>query len=346
MNRWLLLAALMLLMVVSDGKTLVVDPSAQGHPATLSRAVGMANPGDEIIVMPGHYAGVVIDRRLAIIGSGNVIINGNGNSALVISAPGCKLLNLSIEGSGNNPGVLLQSPDNLVERCFISGGSAGVQILGTNNTVRHGQVNSSLGIELKGSKCAIINEVFGGDKGIQIRDSSDNLIQDCRFSTATGLEMTSSTNNRIEKNNFSGIYFGITLAKSDRNWIAENQISGSFLSGFDLLESSSNNLSENRIEACKVGISVRQSEMNRLINNICQKNERAGIYINGSDDNQLMGNFLSGNGNGILLSSSRKNKIASSMATGNIYGISLRDCSQNILENNSLKANIYNLRID
>lgn len=346
MNKWLLLAALILFMAVSDGKTLVVDPSSQGHPATLSRAVSMASPGDEIIMMPDRYSGAIIDRRLTIIGSGNVVINGNGNSALVVNAPGCRLSNLLLEGSGSSPVVLLQSPDNVVDRCLVSGGSVGVQILGQNNTVRYCQVNSSLGIELDASKCTIIGEVFGGDKGIQIKKASDNLIQNCRFSTDNGLEMISSNMNRIERNNFSGIYFGITLTKSDRNWIAENQISGSFLSGVDLLESSNNNLSENSITECKVGISVRQSENNRLINNSCQKNERAGIYLNSSDGNQLMSNIISKNGNGILLSYSGKNRIAECIAIGNIYGISLRDCSQNVLKNNSLNDNDNNLRID
>jgi parallel beta-helix repeat protein len=346
MNRSLLLAALMLLIALSDGKTLVVDPTVKGHPATLARAVDLASPGDEIIVMSGSYLGAVIDRRLTIIGSGKVIINGQGSSALIISAPGCRLSNLSIEGSGNSPGVMLQSSDNVVDSCLVSGSSVGLEILGTNNTVRYSQIDSVMGINLAGSRCKVLGAAFSGDKGIQMKASSENIIQSCRFLTATGIELVSSTRNKIEKNNFSGINFGITLTRSDQNWLARNQISGSFLSGLDLLESSGNNLSENRMEGCKLGISIRQSEKNRLMNNSCKKNERAGIYLNGSGDNRLISNYLSGNGNAILLSSSSKNQIISCRAIGNIYGISLRDSGQNILKNNSLMANICNLRID
>ena len=37
--------------------------------------------------MPGSYSGATVDRTLSISGSGRVVINGNGNAALIIGSP-------------------------------------------------------------------------------------------------------------------------------------------------------------------------------------------------------------------------------------------------------------------
>ena len=115
-----------------------------------------------------------------------------------------------------------------------------------------------------GSKCTVQNDTFNGDKGIQMENSYENVVKGCRFLTSQGIEITSSNNNSIEMNSFSGTSFGITLFKSGHNSLAENQFSGSYISGLDLLESSGNNLTDNLLNGCMLGISLRQSDKNRL----------------------------------------------------------------------------------
>ena len=346
MKLLLLLAALVLITASTDGRTLFVDPTGRVGSKTLADSVAKASAGDEIVVMPGSYLGATVDRSLSISGSGGAVIKGEGNSALIIGAPGCRISKLNIEVSGSSPGLIIKSSDNILTNCSLKGGPNGIDAQGTNNTVRDSRIDASLGMRLVGSKCTIMNDTFNGDKGIQMVDSSQNLIKGCRFLTSQGIEITSSNNNSIEMNIFSGTSFGITLLKSGHNSLAGNQFSGSFISGLDLLESSSNNLTDNLLNGSKLGISLRQSEKNRLINNSCRRNELAGVYLNGSIDNQLIGNSLSRDGNGILLAASENNTIVSNSASDNTYGISLRGSGHNVLKNNSMNANLYNLRID
>ena len=345
--KWLLLlAALVLMIASSDGRTLFVDPTGRVGSRTLADSIAMASPGDKIVVMPGSYYGATVDRSLSISGSGRVVIKGEGNSALIIGASGCRISNLYIEGSGSSSGLIIKSSDNVLDNCSLKGGPNGIEVQGTNNTVSDSRIDASLGMMLVGSKSTVQNDTFNGDKGIQMKDSSENVIKSCRFSTSQGIEITSSNNNNIEMNRFSGTSFGITLSKSGHNSLAENQFSGSYISGLDLLESSDNNLTGNLLNGSMLGISLRQSDKNLLTNNSCVRNERAGVYLNGSTDNQLIGNSLSKDGNGILLAASEKNTIVSNAASDNTYGISLRGSGHNILKNNSMKANLYNLRID
>ena len=146
---------MMVLITLSQGKTLIVDYAGTGDSKTLSEAVSLATPGDEIIVKPGTYSGAIIDRSLSISGSGEAKINSQGGSALQIIAPECKISNLSISGSGSIPGVVIRSSNNILNRCFVQGSSTGISIDGRNNTIIESQINSSLGIELIGSGCKV-----------------------------------------------------------------------------------------------------------------------------------------------------------------------------------------------
>lgn len=346
MKLLLLLVVLVLTTASTDGRTLFVDPTGRVGSKTLADSVAKASAGDEIIVMPGSYLGATVDRSLSISGSGGAVIKGEGNSALIIGAPGCRISKLNIEVSGSSPGLVIKSSNNILANCSLKGGLNGIDAQGTNNTVRDSRIDAGLGMRLVGSKFIIMNDTFNGDKGIHMEDSSQNLIKGCRFLTTQGIEITSSNDNSIEMNTFSGTSFGLTLLKSGRNNLAGNQFSGSFISGLDLQESSSNNLADNSINGSKLGISLRQSGKNRLFNNSCRRNELAGMYLNGSIDNQLIGNSLSRDGNGILLAASENNTIVSNSASDNTYGISLRGSGHNALKNNSVNANLYNLRID
>ncbi len=345
MKRLMLLSILMLI-ASAEARTLIVDPGGSGDFKTLTAAISMAQPGDEILLKPEIYEGVVVDRKLSISGLGEAKIRGKRGSALVVTAPGCKISNLSIEAGGSSTVVVLQSQDNIISKCIMQGGSKGVSISGGNNTLQDSDVQSGLGLEITGKACKVLNSTFRGDVGIRMDNSSENDVQDCKFPSATGVEVVYSSENRIENNSFSGIGFGVSLTRSTGNSIGENSISGQHMSGIDLLESNRNNVSENLIEGGKLGISLRGSENNSIFDNSCRRNERAGLYADGSFKNDIKDNELSGNGNGILLANSRENLLTDNRASLNTYGISLRGSMNNILRNNSMQSNSYNLRVD
>ncbi|MDD1758960.1 MAG: right-handed parallel beta-helix repeat-containing protein [Methanotrichaceae archaeon] len=347
MKRFWFLGILML-MASTEGRTFVVDPSGASDFKSISQAISSASPGDTILIKPGEYGSVVLDRSIRIIGltaMGDVVISARDSNALSITAPGCIVENLSIVGIGINPAVSIDSLSNLVRRCNLRG-STGLSITGENNTFKECQIDSSMGMKLIGSRCHILDCTFSGAKGISINNGSENEIEGCKLLTATGLEMVSSSGNMVLNNSLIGEAFGISLLDSMENWIDGNDISGLYVSGIDLRSSGNNNISRNRVYGCKVGISLRGTYNNDLINNTCRNNERAGIYSNDSRNNEFQKNELVGNGNGILLTNSVSDLLESNKASGNIYGISLRGSIENILRDNSLIANGYNLRID
>ncbi|MDM7913266.1 MAG: NosD domain-containing protein, partial [Methanotrichaceae archaeon] len=311
-------------MACAQARTLIVDPAGSGDSKTIPGAISMAQPGDEILLKPETYDGVVLDRKLSISGMDGAKIRSQRGSALVVTAPGCEISNISIEAGGSDTVVVLHSQDNIIAHCKIQGGSTGVGISGGNNTLQDSDVQSGLGLEITGSRCKVLNSTLRGDVGIRLKNTSENEVNGCKLLTATGIEAMSSSGNRIENNSFSGIGFGVSLAESSRNLISGNNFSGQYMSGIDVLGSSLNNISRNMIEGGKLGISLRGSENNSLTDNVCRRSERAGLYTDGSFNNEIKGNELSGNGNGILLANSRENLLESNRASLNTYGISLR----------------------
>lgn len=359
MTRLILLSILML-MTLAEGRTLIVDPSGDGDSKTIPRAIAMAAPGDEIILKPETYVGVVIDRTVSISGQPGARIVGKQGSALVVAAPGCKISNLSIEAGSSSTVVVLQSQDNTISGCKVLEGSTGISISGRNNTVKGCDVQSRHGVEILGPEttgimgnigpigtmCKVLNSTFRGDVGVRLNNASENEIHGCNLLAATGIEAMYSPRNMIENNSFSGIGFGVALTRSSENRISGNNFRGQFMSGIDVLESSQNKVSRNLIEGGKLGISLRGSNNNSLVDNTCRKNERAGLYTDASFRNEIMENKLFGNGNGILLANSGENRLTSNTASLNTYGISLRGSMNNTLRNNSMKSNAYNLRVD
>ncbi|MFB3765835.1 MAG: nitrous oxide reductase family maturation protein NosD [Methanotrichaceae archaeon] len=345
MKKLLSIIALILLISLSGGKVLIVDSTGSGNSKTLSGAIDLASNGDSIRVMPGSYAGAVVSRSLSIYGVGQVKITGGMNGALTINSPGCRISNLSLVG-GVGPVVSLSSSDNILSGCTVQGGSTGIAVSGGNNLIQDSHINSAIGIDLTSSKCAIINDTFGGDTGIRINSAPNNTIKGCKILSATGIDIKSSDGNIIEDNSLSGIGFGLSVSSSKANRISNNNLTGSYVSGIDIAGSSGNSISNNSIQGGKLGISLRQSWSNQVIDNFCGRNERAGIYLDGSSGNEIMRNELSQNGDGILIANSRENLALGNKVLKNTYGISLRGSMNNLLRENLMNGNVYHLRVD
>lgn len=340
----LIVLSFMLFLASSEGKTLTVGGS--GDVKTLSQAIALAKPGDDILVRPGDYDGAVVDRSISIHGSSDSSSGRSSVGALVVAAPGCRISDLSIKTAGSSPALVIQSSDNVLVRCSLQGKATGISVVGRNNTVQDCQIASPLCMEISGSGCRVLNSTMQGDMGISMTKSSLNTIEGSRILTAQGMRIDASNRNMIENNTLSGMSFGVSLSGSSENTIQGNNFSGSYVSGMDIADSSENNVTGNRIIGGKLGISLRRSELNKITANLCRGNERAGIYAESSFDNKLDGNELSGDGNGILLANSRDNLLQFNNASKNTYGISLRGSIRMILRNNNMTDNAYNLRVD
>jgi len=342
--KYLVAVALLLLLASCQARTLIVDPSGAGDAKTLISAVTMARAGDSILLKPGSYEGARIDRSLNISSSDQSQVEGT----LLVTAPGCRIAGLSVTGNGRDPAIWLQSEDNVLTRCAVSGTAFGVRMEGSNNTMRQCQLEISpgFGLELTGEGCEVLESVFRGDVGVRMNGTHDSLIRGCQFSALQGVQADAATACRVENCSFSGNGFGIVLSRTTASQVLRNNLSGEFVSGIDVVDSWENNISKNFISGGKVGISLRRAQGNNITENVCRGNERAGIYGDGSVYNYLAHNRLLASGNGILLSSCRENGLLSNNASQNTYGISLRGSLQNALRGNWLFLNANNLRVD
>ncbi len=339
-----LIVALILLLMVSSvqARTLIVDPRGSGDATNLPYAISLASSGDSIQILPGNYSDAIVDRSLNISGIGRVILKGS----LVVTAPGCKVSNITINTSGKDPAVSLRSRDNQLIRCTIAGAAIALRALGENNTVLDNQIKSPTGFEIYSSGNKVLNSTLQCDIGIKINRTSKNQISGCRIIGQQGVLIEESSQNIVTNNTFSGSGFGLVLTRSGDNELSRNNFSGTYVSGLDLSDSSRNNLSQNIITGGKIGISLRGTKYCNVTANVCSKNERAGIYSDGSYQNLVAENDLSGNGNGILLSGSAENRLEFNHASENTYGISLRGSIKNVLRGNTLQGNNYNLRVE
>jgi parallel beta-helix repeat protein len=339
----LCIAIFLLLLVAScQAKTLLVDPGGSGDAKTLLAAIRLASSGDVIEILPGNYAGAILDKSLNLSGHGPVVLEGS----LLVTAPGCRVSGIFIKAREKDAAVTLASQDGQLRNCAVEGIATGISVTGENNSIWDSRIDSPQALEIFGAKNRILGSNISGSTAIRINKTSQALISDCKISALQGVLIEDSSRNIVVNNTFSGNGFAVVLSRSDGNEVSHNNLSSGYVSGLDLVDSRSNNLTENRITGEKVGISLRGSQDCNVSGNICLKNERAGIFADGAYQNLLEGNILSENGNGILLQGSAENLLTANQASHNIYGVSLRASTKNMLRENVLLQNSYNLRVE
>jgi len=339
----LCVALILLLLVAScQARILIVDPGGSGDAKTLLAAFFLSGNGDTIQILPGDYDGAIVDKSVNISGTGTVIVEGS----LAVTAPGCRISGITIKARGKDACLSLASQDNQLVRCTIAGIATAVKVTGMNNSIRDCRIESPRGVEIFGAKNEVLDSTISSRTAIRINRTGGNMISGCQISAMQGVLIEDSEGNRIVNNTFSGDGFGVVLTRSHGNDVSQNNLTHGYVSGIDVVDSNKSNLTKNYITGGKVGISLRGSQNCSVSFNICEKNERAGIFVEGAYQNLLLCNNLSGNGNGILLQGSMENSLTSNQAYSNVYGISVRGCTKNMLRDNVLLQNIYNLRID
>jgi len=72
--------------------------------------------------------------------------------SLVVIAPGCKISNITINNSEEDPAVSLQSRDNQLIRCTIAGAAIALSATGENNTLLNNQIKSPTALRSTAAK--------------------------------------------------------------------------------------------------------------------------------------------------------------------------------------------------
>jgi parallel beta-helix repeat protein len=246
-----------------------------------------------------------------------IAINGDANfsaAALAEGWPG--------NGSAENPYVI----DNLE---IDLGGGAG-HCINISNTRAHftigncnltsASIDPGSGVYLyNATNGMIIGNVFADDYcGVCLLESDSNTVADNTCSSnQVGIRLIQSESNLVANNTCSSnVQFGISIGSSNPNTVANNTCNsnyhGIYVHGSDSITVSNNTCSENAM----YGIYVYNSVFNTVFNNTCSSVDEYGIFLQGSDSNEITYNTCFGtcpshcDFEGLYLSSSDSNVVS------------------------------------
>ena len=218
-------------------------------------------------------------------------INASGDNGISISwtAVHFVILNVHVNITGAHDGAVLRGVANgTIQASSFYGG----------------------GISLYNSNAISIlnNTITGGEFGILLEASDDNTISGNRLDRIreVGIFVRSSHNlvegNYVTDGSYGGINIDGTTGFGNDNHIVNNVVEGNIQYGLGLWEAHNNSIQRNVIsENGDGGIMLISSstknivEQNNVVNNVAD-----GIFADEqSIDNRIMGNTVSGNGNGV-----------------------------------------------
>lgn len=200
---------------------------------SIQAAVNAANPGDEIIVLPGIYEeNIEIDKTLTIHSKyespSNTVIQAADSSkdVFVILANEVSIKGFSITGADSAAGVhFLGVSDCHIEHNILSNNSCGIDfyMFSAGNTLMGNDISDSFtGVSLGGS----LNNTL-----------RNNSISYCE----SGISLFDSSNNKLENNTVSENNEGISLTgESTGNTLVSNIIKSNTQVGLRIYEASSN----------------------------------------------------------------------------------------------------------
>ena len=222
----------------------------------IQEGINASMDGDTVFVHEGTYTEhLIVDTSIKLIGENkektHIIDDFSLSSAtIVINKNDVTLTNFSIIGEAVSSGININSDYSKVSDNIIRS-SNGIGIYGRNNFILRNwiEADSFWGIELKGASSG--NEI--SNNSIKAEDASSGiyLIQNCR-------------NNQILGNTISSTDSGIRLFMSNKNTIANNEMS-------------------------QGGLRLQYSHDNVVYNNTV--NEKSIVYLDNESDYVLDGNF-------------------------------------------------------
>ena len=225
---------------------------------------------------------------------------------------------LVIDAGGWESGILIENSDVFfkIENCtfYDSGGftpsdHAIIELSNANNgnLTNNNCSNNYRGIYLSNS----YNNTISGN----IATNNNNF----------GIFLASSDGNTLSDNNISyNDIYGICLEWSDRNILSDNNASYNVYSGINLHQSENNSLSNNNASYNVFdGIYIDKSEFNILLGNTVKNNSEYGVFLRYSRNNNIEGNFIINNRVGISLSCSADNEVSNNIFNGNNYDIEI-----------------------
>ncbi|MGE5246637.1 MAG: nitrous oxide reductase family maturation protein NosD [Betaproteobacteria bacterium] len=309
----------------ASAKTITVGGPYADFPF-IAPAVAAAAPGDLIRVAPGVYReDLVLDRPVSIVGDGSPLLYGTGaGSVITITAPGCEVRGLRIEGSGTgqtndmDAGVQVLSSGNRIVGNRMRRVFYGVVVASTTGNEVADNVIEGLarlpfgrrgdGVYVYRAPGTIVarNRISGVRDGIYFQyaprgRATDNVVRDTRYA----LHDMFSDDARIAGNTFAGSSAGANIMNSrrivlERNRFLDNRgVSGV---GLTLKDCDGSLVRSNEMADNLRGLFVDGSSSNRFVDNTFRANDTAVMLFSSAEQNAFTGNQFRGNWSDLVLS--------------------------------------------
>lgn len=294
-----------------------VGKGGRGQCLSLKVALRQAQPGAEILMLPGVYReSVVVDRAVTILavgGPGEVVIEGVHSTPVELKAPGATLRGLTLRAPAGQQALRIQGGTSSLEGCVLESDAVGAQLEGAGTTAhlvactitgdgRQGVVvgegaqvridgGSIAGCQAagllvaSGGQATVSRMAIGPGEGVALRvlGRGHAVLEDCELTgAAAGVEVEPDgrvqlTACRLMDSRYAGV-----LALERSQVVLEGCDLGNHdCSGIHVLAGANVMLRQCRLVANKgFGLSVMDRGLATLENCTVQANGGAGLIIN------------------------------------------------------------------
>jgi nitrous oxidase accessory protein len=304
-----LILAAAVLATVAAPRTITVGGPGADFPL-IAPAIAAARPGDRIVVRAGVYReDLLLDRPVAILGEGYPVLFGTGQGSVIrITAPGCEVRGLIVEGTGTgatnamDAAIQIESDGNRITRNRMRRVFYGIVIAGASHN------------EVTGNEIAGFHDLPYGQRGdgIYLYRAPDNLVRDNHVvGQRDGIYFQYAPRSQAVGNLVERSRYGLHDMFSDEARIAGNVFRGCSV-GANIMNGRRIVLQDNRIEENRgvtgVGLSIKDCDGSTIERNAIVGNPR-GVQVDGSSTNAFRGNRFTWNGVALYLFASAEQNV-------------------------------------
>ncbi len=304
---------LVLMVLVRAPLALAAEIVVPAEPGALAGALGRAQGGDVLRLLPGTHAGpITISAPLTLDGGGKAVIEGDGTgSVITVRAADVVVRGLTIRGSGSDgkdAGVNLEQTASraLVENNRLVGNLVGVNVQGARDALVRANI-------IEGRQDERMND---RGNGVYVWNAPGTRIigNDIRWGR-DGIFVNASKENEFSGNRFRDLRFAVHYMYAHDSVVAENVSIGNHL-GYAVMFSNNVEIRGNLSRDDRnYGIMLNYTNNSRITGNRVERTAGKCVFIYNAHRNTLEGNRFEGCETGIhFTAGSERNLI-----TGNAF---------------------------
>lgn len=322
MKTFLILIFSLLTFQTAFAKTIYVG---KGEKITsIKDAIGMAQPGDTIIIRSGIYkeGNLQINKRISLLGENFPVLDGEHKyEILTITANGVTIAGLKLVNTGTS------SLNDL----------AGIKILKARNVYVKGNEleNTFFGIYLSNSN------------NCQVEGNKLHATAKEEYEIGNGIHAWKCDSIKISNNQVIGHRDGIYFEFVTNSLIINNQSENNKRYGLHFMFSHNDEYRNNTFKGNGAGVAVMYTKGVKMYNNQFDHNwgsSSYGLLLKEISDSHIEGNVFHKNSIGIFMEGGNRNKILSNSFNENGYALKLSaSCDDNLIGKNNFQQNTFDL---